>query len=126
MKHWFLSVLVASFLAGACDKATTDLPRTLPASPTATLVGLSISISPLEINRGLARTWTFQATAVARFANGSDQSVTDAATWISSDPAVARIAPTGTITGQGPGRTEIRATYQGLSRSVFFCLEEDC
>jgi hypothetical protein len=39
---------------------------------------------------------------------------------------VARISPTGTITGQGPGRTEIRATYQNLSRSVFFCLEDDC
>ena len=25
MKRWFLSVLVASFLAGACEKATTDL-----------------------------------------------------------------------------------------------------
>jgi hypothetical protein len=125
MTRWFLSVFVASFLAGACDKAA-SVPQTSPVSPTAAAVGLSISISTTGMNSGLARTWTFQATAVARFANGSDQNVTDAAAWISSNPDVARISPTGTITGQGPGRTEIRATYQGLSRSVFFCLEDDC
>lgn len=126
MKRRFLSVLIASFMAGACEKGTTGVAATSPVSPTATVAGISISISPLGPNSGLARTWTFQATAVARLANGSDQDVTGATSWISSNPTVATISAAGTITGQGPGRTEIRGTYQGVSRSVFFCLEEDC
>jgi len=125
MTRGFLRVVVAFFLAGACDKAGTGLPPTSPVSPAPAVVGLTISIATAP-NAGLARTWTFQATAVARFADGSDQNVTGTTTWMSSAPAVATIAANGAIAGQGPGRTEIRATYQGLSRSVFFCLEDDC
>jgi hypothetical protein len=126
MTRCFAGVVVASFLAGACGKAATSLPRGSPLSPAAQVAGLTVSISQTSAGAGLARTWTFQATALARFADGSEQNVTEAAAWISSAPGVARISPTGAITGQGPGRTEIRATYQGLSRSVFFCLEDDC
>jgi hypothetical protein len=52
--------------------------------------------------------------------------VTEGVTWTSSNPAVASISPTGAITGQGPGQTEIRARYGGVSALVFFCLELDC
>jgi hypothetical protein len=115
------ALLLLSVVAAGCDSATSGV-----SAPTPFVVGLALSIDAVGDRSGLARTWGYQATASARYSDGSVQDVTNAATWTSSNAAVARITPTGTIIGEGPGITEIRATFQGVGNAVYFCLESDC
>jgi len=56
-----------------------------------------------------------QLTATAAFSDGTRQDVTIRATWTSSNLSVATIAPTGVISGIGPGDVEIRVAYQGVA-----------
>jgi cysteine synthase len=54
--------------------------------------------------------------------DGTVETVTDGATWTSSDPTVAGVAPTGTSAGVATpiaaGSTTITASYQGVSGST--------
>jgi hypothetical protein len=121
MKRFVIAPLIVSAISAGCDSTTNRM-----SAPTPTLVGLTLAINTVGDRSGLARTWGYQATATARYSDSSAQDVTNTATWTSSNPAIARISPTGTITGEGPGVTEIRAMYQGFASAVHFCLETDC
>ena len=120
------TVMFVFAAAVGCNSTSNGLFEPTPTAPTPTVVALTLSITTSGDRSGLARTWNYHATAIAHYSDGSSQDVTTTATWTSSNQAVARISPAGTITGEGPGMTEIRATYQGVTRTVFFCLEINC
>ena len=124
MKAGVLGLLVLSIVAVGCSSTTNELTGPTPATPT--VVGLTLSITSRGDRFGLARTWNYQATATARFSSGSEVDVTNSARWTSSNPSVATVSAGGAITGAGPGMTEIRAAYEGVSGGVFFCLEMEC
>jgi hypothetical protein len=56
-----------------------------------------------------------QFTATANFSNGSNQNVTNDATWQSSNPAVATISASGLVTTVGSGEADVQATYQNTT-----------
>ena len=58
---------------------------------------------------------TSQLALAATHADGSREDVTSAARWASSDPNVATVNVTGLVTAVDNGRTEIEATYEGVS-----------
>jgi trimeric autotransporter adhesin len=57
--------------------------------------------------------------AVATMGDGSERDVTSAATWTSSNPAVATVEE-GVVTGRGIGQATITGAYQGASADVGF------
>jgi uncharacterized protein YjdB len=63
-----------------------------------------------------------QYTAIASFADGGTQNLTDSVTWTSSAPAIATIGDTagsrGLATGVFPGATTLSATFGGVSGST--------
>ena len=61
---------------------------------------------------------TAQFSAAATMSSGPVQNVTNPATWVSSNPAVATVSGTGLVTAVVAGTTEITATYNGFSASV--------
>jgi hypothetical protein len=58
---------------------------------------------------------TSQFTAAARLSDGSSKSVTNLATWTTSNASVATVNSTGLVAGVGPGNAEIAASYLGTS-----------
>jgi uncharacterized protein YjdB len=56
-----------------------------------------------------------QFTAVASLAGGVTQDVTGAATWSSSNTAVATVSATGLVSAVAAGNAVISATYSGVA-----------
>jgi 6-phosphogluconolactonase (cycloisomerase 2 family)/uncharacterized protein YjdB len=92
-----VSLLCLAFLA-ACGGSNTPVLR-------------GLTISPLSASIDNATTQQFTATAF--YSNGSMQDVTSSAGWISSNPLVATIDPTGVATGVSNGTVTITATIVG-------------
>src|SRR5438477_13062521 len=83
-------------------------------SSNATLVSLSLAPkSPSIVVSG-----TEQFTATANYSDGSTQSVTNSATWTSSDTSKASVQNTGVASGIAAGSSTITATYSGQSAST--------
>lgn len=82
---------------------------TPPAAPTL----VSVSVSPL--NPSLVTGGTQQFTATAQYSDASTNDVTSAATWASSNHAVATISGTGLASAVAQGNSTIGVTYQGKS-----------
>ena len=86
---------------------------------TAAQTGLELS----EVNPSLAPGATLQFIAVADYADGSSQTVTNAASWSSSDATKATVetgtaANPGLIQGVASGATTITATFNGFQAST--------
>lgn len=74
----------------------------------ATVTALSINgASAIEVGK------TSQLTLTARLSDGTTRNVTDAATWRSSDPAIATVSSTGVVRALLPSAVTITATYRG-------------
>jgi hypothetical protein len=56
-----------------------------------------------------------QFSAVATLSGGTSQDVTGAATWASSNTAVATVSGTGLVVGVSAGTAVITATYSGVA-----------
>lgn len=59
-----------------------------------------------------------QLQAIATFADGSTQDVSDQVQWASSDPVVATVDSLGLVTGKGIGQATVTATLGSISRSA--------
>jgi len=84
---------------------------TVVAAPV-TVTGVSVSASATTITIG--ETATLTASAV--YSDGTSASAD--ATWESSNPSVASVNTTGTVTGVAAGTASVTATYEGQSTSV--------
>ncbi|HWY68333.1 MAG TPA: MBG domain-containing protein [Terriglobales bacterium] len=66
-----------------------------------------------------AKGTTDQFSAVGVFSDGTIQDLTETATWTSSNPAVATIAPMGLASGVGLGTSNISATQNGTTSDTY-------
>jgi hypothetical protein len=106
------SLAIASLVACSSSKSS-DSPTapSLPALPGATVTTLVVTNQPANGN-------TIQMIATARMSDGSSQTVTSAATWQTSNPAIATISPSGLLTVLANGDVDARANYQGVLGSL--------
>src|SRR3954465_13685460 len=103
----FVAIVGLMWGCGSGGGSSTPAAPT-PPTPTVTSVtvtGPSGSAKPGE---------SAQFTATAALSNGTSQTVTNQATWQSSNVGVATISSTGLATASGAGDADIRATYQGV------------
>ena len=64
-----------------------------------------------------------QYTAVARFSDGTNQTVTSQAGWQSSNLLVATVNSSGTVTAVGAGEVDVQATFEGMAGSAHLRIE---
>jgi len=81
---------------------------------------VSIQIDPVAITMPIGTVQQYQAVAI--YSDGTNQNVTFAATWLSTDASVASVGNAGFNKGQvtalKPGSTKIQATWSGLTGST--------
>jgi len=104
-----LVAVAAMGLAAACGKSPTS-----PSSNGSS--GSSRSLSSVTIGGGtsVSQGDTAQLTATAQYSDSTTQTVTNQATWSSSNPSVATVSATGLLTALGNGAVDITATYQNV------------
>src|SRR5262245_9859943 len=104
----------------ACSGNSVDNPvapsPSLPAAP----AGPAVSAVVIT-NQGVNDT-TMQMIATARFADNTTRDVTTSSAWVSSNTAVATIAPSGMLTIVANGEVDVRADYQGTAASLHLVL----
>jgi hypothetical protein len=104
MRKW-LACFVGAALVSACNG---DGPDPQP-TPTVTSVAVSGAANSVTVGG------TVQFTATANRSDGSNQNVSNSASWTSTNTGVATVSNTGLATAVGAGTTEIRATHQGFA-----------
>ena len=67
-----------------------------------------------------------QLTAIARYADGSSQNVSEQSIWDSSDASVATVSGLGLLTTVGFGSTEVSARFQELTTAVNVTVVSPC
>lgn len=83
---------------------------------TATVTGATLqSIAVTPTSPSVAKGTTQQLAATATYSDASTQDVTSAATWASSNPAVASVSTTGLASGLATGSSTISASLNGRS-----------
>lgn len=80
--------------------------------PTLTTVTVSPSTPSVAVGK------TQQMVATGTYDNGTTDTVTDSASWSTSDNAIATVSSTGLVTGVASGTATISATLNGLSGST--------
>ena len=97
-----------------CGSPTTPTPT--PASSTGTVV-VNGWLLPLAVGQSV------QLSATAISSDGASRSVTNEATWATSNTVVAIVSPSGLVTAQGVGPVEIRATYDNKTGALPLAVE---
>src|SRR5258708_4575766 len=85
----------------------------------ATLVSLALSPASMILSPGSTASYN----ALGTFSDGSHVSVNGAVTWASSNPQVATIQQSGTVTGQSAGATPIKAQSGSISATAGLVVE---
>jgi hypothetical protein len=80
-----------------------------PAAPAATMSSVAVGGTAPAFGA------TAQFSAIATFSDGTAQSVTAQAAWVSSDTTVASVSNSGLVSGVAPGGADISATYQNVT-----------
>ena len=80
--------------------------------PTLSTVTLAPSTPSIAVGK------TQQMTATGTYDNSTTQTITDSASWASSDVAIATVSATGLVTGVASGSATISATLGGVSGST--------
>src|SRR5712671_1200399 len=107
----FLLLAIVSALAGSsCGGNTPTAPAPAPVVLTSLTVGGNGAFTD--------RAQTTQFTATALFSNGMSQDQTRAASWASSNAAVATVSSTGLVVSQGGGAAVISAGFQSGVQAV--------
>jgi hypothetical protein len=115
--------LGSTTISATSSKMTAQTTLTIAAvAATSVAIGcgagqLSCSNSGATVTRGN----TVQLTATATFSDNSQQDVTNAATWQSSNTSIATVSATGLVTANNSttGVANITATFQGRTSPVF-------
>ena len=82
----------------------------LTISDVVTVTSISVTCTPLPE--------AHQCAATANSSDGSNQTVTQQATWTSSNTSVATVDNTGLVRHRFSGQAQIRAAYQGVTGSI--------
>ena len=101
------ALVVVCLLTLACGEESP------PSSPDSPPTRLTIAEPPI-----LRVGQTTQLVATATLADGNTRVVSQAATWQSSEPAVARISAAGLVTAVSIGISTVIASYQGTTASI--------
>ena len=99
-------VIVVVALTTACGKSSSN---SSPTAPSRTVTGVTIGGSTTVSEGGTA-----QLTATAQYSNQTSETVTNQATWISSNPTVATVSATGLLTALRTGSVDVSATFQNV------------
>jgi len=83
--------------------------------PTLTTVTVSPSTPSVAVGK------TQQMVATGTYDNGTTDTVSDSASWSTSDNTIATVSSTGLVIGVASGTATISATLNGLSGSTTFC-----
>ena len=106
--------LLAAFAISCSSSSTNSVTAPSSGSPASTLTSITVSSAPALTTAGQQG----PLTVTAHFADGSTQDVTSAATWQSSNGAIATVSASGIVTAVGSGAATITVTYQGKSTTV--------
>lgn len=123
VQRWSIQLAIAGWLsvgAWGCADSSNPTAPTPPTAPSLPVVSLTISggsvLSGSGASYGPGEPARFAA--VATLSDGSTQSVTHLAQWISSKPEVATVQPGGEGRAVAPGEAQVVARYQGLEAST--------
>jgi Big-like domain-containing protein len=112
-----LAVSCVVLLCLGCDESPPVAPT--PSAPALTALFLSFSGGGTNSEGELPVGRNVQFRALARFADGSGQTLTaDALTWTTANANVATVSSTGVVQGVAPGITGITATFHGVAGSL--------
>jgi hypothetical protein len=103
-----LSILAIAWLGTGCEEEVIDSVEVSPDVPMPEEPSMVCYYTDATV---------LQLKAIARMSDDSTKDVTDLADWSSSDPSVGVVNASGVFYAAtpGPGRTEIIATYEGVS-----------
>ena len=80
----------------------------------AALVSIALSPQSLSVPKGAAQ----QLNAIATFSDGTQQNITNSATWSSAQSGIATVSATGVVTAQAVGSATITAASASVSGSA--------
>jgi hypothetical protein len=103
-----LAAVTLLLLTTACTSNST------PTSPTPA----SATVSAVALSGTTVSTSVVQMTAMAALTDGTTRDVTSAATWTTSNPAIAVVSSSGRVTIVSNGDVDVRATYQNVTGSM--------
>jgi len=75
-----------------------------------------VAVTPTSV--AITGTGTQQMTAVAKYDNGDQATVTGGAVWSSSNEAAATVSASGLVTGVAAGTSNITAVYGGVTSNI--------
>ncbi len=116
--------LVSSVAIGAAVVSASHQGRSGAASVAVTppvLVGLSVAPPQLRLRVG----GTARLAAVGTYSDGSSADLTAEVAWQSSDATVARVSPSGLVSGEAAGSCTVRASASGTWAEVAVAVAED-
>jgi len=86
-------------------------------NPPATVTTIAVTCTP-ELGRHICA-------ATATLLDGTVDTITSRATWITSNPSVATVAANGVVTHVSSGQTQIRATYQNVTGATAISIDPE-
>jgi hypothetical protein len=101
-------VVGAVLMMAACGKSSSGSGGS-PTGPSRTVTTVTIG-GPMSVDEG----GTAQLTATAQYSDQASDTVTNQATWTSSNPGVATVSATGLVTALRSGSADISATFEGI------------
>ena len=116
MRRFVCGVLTAAMvcLAGCKSSSTSTTTPTTPSTSGALTVLTFTSIASITMNVGDSR----QVKVVALMSDGSNQIITNAATWTSGGTNIVTVDSTGIVTAVGAGTTSILVATGGVTGTV--------
>ena len=112
MKRIAFALIAAGAMAiavASCSGDSTSPSSTPPPAPSPSVTSVAVAGSAPLMGASA------QFTATATMSNGSNQSVTNQASWQSSNAGVASVSSTGLVTANSSGDADIRAIYQNVA-----------
>lgn len=103
------TAVLATFTLVSCGSSS---PNPAAPAPSGAKV-MAVAVASTQTS-----TTSFQLKATAQLSDGTTRDVTAAATWESSNAALATVSAGGVVTVISSGELDIRATYQGVAGSL--------
>jgi hypothetical protein len=107
------SVLLAIALS-TCGGSKGPSTPTTPSNTAPTVTSVTVTAPESSAKPGDSS----QFTATAAMSNATTQTITNQASWQSSNGAIATVSSTGFVTAVAPGEADIRASYQNVTGSA--------
>jgi hypothetical protein len=106
--------LAVAFVSCGGGGSSSSNPTPTAPTPTPTVTSITVTAPATSAKPGD----TAQFTATAAMSNNTTQTVTNQASWQSSDTARATVSTSGMVTAVAAGEVDIHATYSGMQGSA--------